>query len=444
MNWSERFRQRGKLPAVLTGAIDSPISYLDLANEIDRWNREFLKVSICEGKVVAFPAQYNLASIGLLFALADCQAIAVPLPSRKGNDIGLLLELADADFHLDEGKDEFSWVQKPVGRQRPSLYVKLDESCSPGIVLFTSGTTGQPKVAVHNFAQLCTRYAVARSTSRMLGFMQMDHIGGVNTLLFILSHGGSLVSPRSRTPQDVCEVIQQHGVEVLPVSPTFINLMLIAGVFEKYDLSSLKRITYGSEPMPESVLHRLASALPNVELLQTYGTTEVGILKSKSRDNHSLWMKVGGDGFETKIVDGRLYIKAETAMLGYLNAPSPFDEEGFMDTGDQVELHGEWLRILGRKSETINVGGQKVSPVEVESVLLEMPNVLEVAVKAEYHPMVGQVVSAQVRLSDTESLREFKQRMRLFCLDRLPQYAIPVKVALADSSLITDRFKRAR
>jgi acyl-CoA synthetase (AMP-forming)/AMP-acid ligase II len=73
-----------------------------------------------------------------------------------------------------------------------------------------------------------------------------------------------------------------------------------------------------------------------------------------------------------------------------------------------------------------------------------MPNVLEVAVKAEYHPMVGQVVSAQVRLSDTESLREFKQRMRLFCLDRLPQYAIPVKVALADSSLITDRFKRAR
>ena len=111
---------------------------------------------------------------------------------------------------------------------------------------------------------------------------------------------------------------------------------------------------------------------PTSKLLQTYGLTELGILRSQSREPDSLWVRVGGEGFETKIVDGRLWIRAESAMLGYLNAPSPFDADGFFDTGDLVEVDGEWIRILGRESEIINVGGSKVYPAEVESVLLEL------------------------------------------------------------------------
>jgi acyl-coenzyme A synthetase/AMP-(fatty) acid ligase len=155
-------------------------------------------------------------------------------------------------------------------------------------------------------------------------------------------------------------------------------------------------------------------------------------------------MKIGGDGFDTKIVDGRLWIRAETAMLGYLNAPSPFDAEGYMDTGDQVECRGQWIRVLGRKSEVINVGGQKVAPVEVESALLDMPGVQEAAVRAEAHPLIGQVVAARVRLAGGESLREFKTRMRLHCRGRLPLHAIPVKLELVNTPLVTDRLKRLR
>ena len=63
-------------------------------------------------------------------------------------------------------------------------------------------------------------------------------------------------------------------------------------------------------------------------------------------------MRVGGEGYETKVVDGRLWVRAESAMLGYLNAPSPFSADGFLDTGDLVEVDGEWLRILGRRARS--------------------------------------------------------------------------------------------
>ncbi len=328
--------------------------------------------------------------------------------------------------------------------ERHPLYEQLAAENHAGLVLFTSGTTGDPKAAVQDLDRLRLRYAQPREVGMMLAFMHIDHIGGINTLLYVLSHGGTLVVPKSRSPHDVAAAIAEHRIEVLPVSPTFLNLLLISGAADRFDLSSLRRITYGSEPMPQSVLDRVAETLPGVELMQTYGTTELGILKSKSENNGSLWMKVGGDGYETKIAQGRLWVRAQTAMLGYLNAVSPFDDEGFMDTGDEVEVRGDWLRVLGRKSDFINVGGTKVSPVEVESVLLEMPCVAEVAVVGRPHPMMGQVVEARLRLIGDCSIVDFKARMREHCRGRLPGEAIPVKVSLTSESMVTDRFKRAR
>ncbi len=89
-------------------------------------------------------------------------------------------------------------------------------------------------------------------------------------------------------------------------------------------------------------------------------------------------------------------------MLGYLNAPSPFDEDGWYNTHDVVEVDGPYIRILGRTTELINVGGQKVYPSEVESALLEMDNVREATVWGEPNPVTGQVVAARVTLARPE------------------------------------------
>lgn len=196
--------------------------------------------------------------------------------------------------------------------------------------------------------------------------------------------------------------------------------------------------------MPESTLQRINEVLPNIKLQQTYGLSELGILRSKSKSNDSLWVKVGGEGFDTKIVDGILWIKAHSAMLGYLNAPSPFDAEGWMNTGDMVEVEGEYIKILGRKSEIINVGGQKVYPSEVESVLLQLDNVKDAVVFGEPNPITGNIVSTRINLFHPEDPREFRKRMVVFCRSRLANYKIPVKVELSDQEQYNQRFKRMR
>src|SRR5947208_15436491 len=114
--------------------------------------------------------------------------------------------------------------------------------------------------------------------------------------------------------------------------------------------------------MPASTLTGLRKVFLHVEVRQTYGLIELGVLRAKSQSSDSLWVKVGGEGYDLRVVDGILHIKADSAMLGYLNAPSPFSEDGYFITGDRVELDGEYMRFLGRESELINVGGQKVFP----------------------------------------------------------------------------------
>jgi acyl-CoA synthetase (AMP-forming)/AMP-acid ligase II len=131
-------------------------------------------------------------------------------------------------------------------------------------------------------------------------------------------------------------------------------------------------------------------------------------------------------------------------MLGYLNAPSPFDADGFFDTGDLVETDGEWVRFLGRDSDVINVGGQKVHPAEVESVLLQMEHVGDVVVRGEPHPLTGQIVTATVRLAQPEAPLDFKVRMRRFCLERLAPYKVPAKVRFTTEAIHSARFKRIR
>ena len=126
-------------------------------------------------------------------------------------------------------------------------------------------------------------FASQRHRRCTLTFLLLDHLGGINTLLYTLSNGGTVVSVPSRDPDVICRAIQNHRVETLPTSPTFINLLLMAESYRSYDLSSLHLITYGTEAMPESTLQRLHEVFPNVELLQTYGLSELGVLRQNRR-----------------------------------------------------------------------------------------------------------------------------------------------------------------
>jgi acyl-CoA synthetase (AMP-forming)/AMP-acid ligase II len=312
------------------------------------------------------------------------------------------------------------------------------------LVLFSSGSTGKSKAVLHDFVPLLEKFKIRRHRLRTITFLLYDHIGGVNTLLYTLSNAGCVVTVQDRSSDAVSRLIEKYKVELLPASPTFLNLILLSEAYKRYDFSLLKTITYGTEPMPESTLKRIHEVFPHVQLQQTYGLSELGILRSKSKDSDSLWVKIGGEGFECKIVSGTLWVRANSAMLGYLNAPSPFDAEGWMNTGDAVEVDGEYFRIYGRRTEIINVGGEKVYPTEVESVLMQMDNIRDVTVYGEKNPITGNIVAVRVNLMAPENLAGLKTRLRAFCKGKLAPYKIPVKIEISNEAQFSARHKKLR
>jgi acyl-CoA synthetase (AMP-forming)/AMP-acid ligase II len=297
---------------------------------------------------------------------------------------------------------------------------------------------------VHDFLGLADRFKTERPPLRTLALLLFDHIGGLDVLLQALSRGACLIVPENRDPATVLETVAKHHVELLPASPTFLNLILLSKAFRAHPVPSLKLVAYGTEPMLETTLGQLHRIWPHVKFVQTYGLSELGVARTKAKSSDSVWMKIGGPGFETKIVDGVLHVKATSAMLGYLNAAAPLTADGWYNTGDRVETDGEWMRILGRESEIINIGGNKVSPAEIEEVIRQMVNVAEVRVYGEKNAITGQIVCAEVALIAAEPKEAFLRRLKTFCAERLSAHKVPIRVSLVESLKHGERLKKSR
>ena len=428
--------------AVVSG--EQSHTFGDIGRAYAQASQMLADMGIASGGVVAVRADYSPMSIALVLALIERNCILVPI-SNTIKAIESYLRIAEVEHLLDVAGDSAvpRHVQTGYTPAHP-LLLQLRAARKPGLVLFSSGTTGEPKGAVHDLESLLEKFKKPGKTLKTISFLLFDHIGGFNTMMHTLANAGTIVTIPSRQVEDVCRAIERHQVELLPTSPTFLNMLLLNRVFERFDLSCLKVISYGTEPMPESTLQGLHAILPDVQLKQTYGLSELGIMGTKSESSDSLWLKVGGEGFETKIVDGILMIRARSAMLGYLNAPSPFDKDGWFDTKDKVEVKGDYIRILGRTTDIINVGGEKVYPVEVESVLLKCPGVLDARVFSEKNPLMGQMVVAEVSVAPENNHREFIKTMRSFCKANLEAFKIPARFVLTENALCGDRLKKKR
>ena len=438
----ERFARHPDREAIIWR--DQAYTYAWLLDRV-RQSEALIKSSTVPcGAVVTIEADFSPSSVALFLALARHRCVLVPLTHSVHTHHAEFTAIAQAEFAATVGEDDRVGLAPLRCRADHPFYAQLRRDGHPGLVVFSSGSTGKSKAAVHDLAPLLEKFKVARQALRAICFLLYDHLGGVNTMLYILSNAGCMVTVQERTPEAVLAAVEKHRVELLPTSPTFINLILLSEAWRHYDLSSLQTVSYGTEPMPESTLRRFHLLFPHLKLQQTYGLSELGVLRSQSKGSDSLWVRVGGEGFETRVVDGAFQIKARSAMLGYLNAPSPFTADGWFVTGDLVEVDGEYVRFLGRKSEIINVGGEKVYPAEVESVLQEMEGVEEASVVGEPNPIMGRIVVAKVKLRGDEDIASFRRRMNAFCTTRLARFKIPQKVVLLNHSLVGNRLKKMR
>lgn len=386
------------------------------------------------GDVVALVGDFDAISVNTFLRLIDLRAVIVPLTKDTQQQHEAFFNSAKVDVVISSGS-----VTSRSHEDFHPLLESLRSDEHAGLVLFSSGTTGEPKAILHDLSRFLERYKTPRPSLRTLGFLLFDHIGGINTLIHTLFNRGVVIIPEARSPEKVLEACALHEVEVLPTTPTFLRMMIMTGLLPEAVPKSLQIITYGTEKMDQSTLDTLCGLLPEIDFRQTYGMSEIGILRVKSESKNSLFMKIGGEGVTLRVVNGVLQIKSETRMLGYLNADSPFDEEGWYDTKDIVEQKGNFYSVVGRTSDMINFGGLKFMPSEVENVALAFPEVALAKAVGRPNPFTGEHVELVVQETGIGrvNLDGLKDHLR----DSLQSHMVPKRVTVGDIS-VGHRFKK--
>ena len=436
----ERFSSFADQPA-LAGTFGR-VSYAELAKLVGVANKELAALKLSGPTAFALVGEQGPASVAWLIALATQHHFIVPLAGDANEHPK---KLAQIHVRWIVVLDGLSWKLFPRVDETaaPDFLKGLIEKKHAGLILFSSGTSGAPKAMVQDFEILLDTYESRReSRLTIIAMLGSDHIGGINTLLGTLSAGAFLAIPASRSPQMVAETIRLHRVAVLPATPTFLNLLLVSG--ETY-LPTLRLITYGTEPMPESLLHRLREAFPQVRFTQTFGTSETGILKTSSPDPDSTFLSIDDENVEWKIIDNELWLRTKTQVQGYLNSSNEaFTADGWFRTGDRVEAGpNHTLRVLGRFGEQINVGGEKVMPTEVESTILKVPGAIDCRVFGEKSAIIGQTVAAEVVAQNTQDLEKLRASIRATCRSVLSAYKVPTRINFTNS-ITAARLKKLR
>ncbi len=443
MSLLARFAACSDKPALIGGW--GVCTYARLAGLVDEAGRALADLRLPGPAAVAVVGGHGPAAAAWLLALESAGHFAVPL---SGNPAEHPARLAQVNAQWVVTADGFSWSLLPRIDEASAhpLFLRLKERRFAGLVLFTSGTSGRPKAMVQDFRRLLASYE-GRHASRLpvLALLGFDHIGGLNTLFGCLASGSPLVVPASLTPSDVAAAVALHRVAVLPASPTFLNLLLVSGEAETRDLSSLRVITYGTEPMPESLLARLRAAFPRARFIQTFGTSETGITRADSPSQDSTFIRFEDPALEWKVVDDELWLRSRTQIDGYLDADnSRFTPDGWFRTGDRVELGPEGtLRVLGRMGELINVGGEKLMPAEVESVVLAVKGVRDCRVRGEPHALTGQTVVADVVAAAGADQEALRAEVRNACRARLARHKVPTRVTFVPA-VSGERLKKVR
>ncbi len=387
------------------------------------------------GDVVALIGDFDPKSILTLLRLIDKNVILVPLTvyTRSQHDYFFESALVNVVFEGDN-------VKRLNHSHTHEFIDSLRSKDHAGLVLFSTGTTGRPKAVLHDLTLFMERFKTPRPTLKTINFLMFDHIGGLNTMFHTLFNKGTVVAPKSFSVEDILATCSEHEIEVLPTTPTFLRMLLLSGLIPKNLPKSLRIITYGTERMDQTTLDTLCKLLPDIDFRQTFGMSELGIVRVKSESRNSLFMRVGGEGIETRVVDKVLEIRSKTRMLGYLNAESPFDNDGWYNTGDMVEERDGCYRILGRTNEVINVGGLKFMPSEVERVALQFQGVAFAKAKGKNNPITGQHVELIVEPLKGAILNRLE--MQAFFRKTLPKHMCPQKLVLSGIA-ISHRFKKS-
>lgn len=262
------------------------------------------------------------------------------------------------------------------------------------ITLLTSGTTGAPKRATHDFARLAGRVAAPRdgAAPRWLLTYEPTAFAGLQVILTALRAGAILIAEPSGGLEDLARASLAHGATHVSGTPTFWRgfLMALDG-----RAPPLRAVTLGGEAADQPLLDRLAAGFPEARLRHIYASTEAGAVFAVTDGRAGFpaaWLTDGIEGARLRVVEDALEVLSPRAMTGARGLTA----DGWLMTGDLVEIIGDRVLFAGRRDSVVNIGGAKVLPERIERGLLGVPGVLDAAVTARPSPITGAILVADI------------------------------------------------
>jgi long-chain acyl-CoA synthetase len=455
------------------------LTYREIHRNALRYASALRDLGLGKGDRVAVLAHNSPAYVELLFAVTHIGCVLVPLNYLLiGRELSTILQ--DADVHALLYEEEFEGL---VGRIRDSLpgianilgIEKLRSSAGAGepsgpsptpdlpplseddvvIQVYTSGTSGRPKGAMLSHRNLISASASAAlelGLSRndvYLSVAPLPFIAGTGRLLRFMYVGGTIIVHREFDPENVLSTIERDRITHILVTPTMMAHILDLPDAGRYNLATLQMVLYGGSFIPIDLLKR-AIRFFGCRMAQSYGQVEsAGVLTFLHPEDHSLdenapymrkLMSVGKEaiGVEVRVVNeegreiqpnqvGEIVARGPNVFEGYYKDPSFTAEvlrNGWLYTGDVASVDEEgYIYVVDRKRDVIMTGGISVSPREVEDVIMEHPDVKEVAVIGRPDYTWGEVPIAVVAPVEGRTLD--RESLAAFCRDNMAPYKVP-------------------
>ncbi len=369
--------------------------------------------------------------------------IVVCPPCLPPNHLPSVIADAEADSVVTESKGDLG----------PELGIDLRIFCSPRVgpagpqpvlqhrtewLMLASGSTGPPKMVVHDLDGLTDAIKSRALQDEKLvwaTFYDIRRYGGLQIYLRALLGGGSLVLSGACEPVAAFLArLQEHRVTHLSGTPSHWRRVLMT---PKNALPDLRYARLSGEIADQAVLDALARTYPRARIGHAYASTEAGVVFDVDDGMEGVpaaLIETPPGGVNIKVVDGTLRVRSRRAASRYAGRDKSElrDADGFIDTGDAVQLRNGRYYFLGRRGGIVNVGGLKVHPEEVEAVINRHPNVRMSLVRARKNPFTGAVVVADVLLNDAaegqKRGKDVEREILEICRDVLPEHKVPAVI----------------
>ena len=408
--------------SVLLAVSDQLISALAMT-EIDGVARRML---LC-------PPDLNSDHVQALIDDAEIDAIVTDQPPRW------------ADFGVYE-------VMAARAPERRGAKIKTERATE--WLMLTSGTSGVPKIVGHTLEGLTGAIVAdgpARGTPPVWAtFYDIRRYGGLQIFLRAIIGGGSMVltEPGEALADHVAR-LNARGVTHISGTPSHWRKLLMSGAASGF---SPRYVRLSGEIADQAVLDGLRRAFPDASIGHAYASTEAGVgfaVNDGLEGFPASLIGRTGDGVEMKVEDGSLRIRSTRTAHAYVgrDAAALTDGDGFVDTGDMVELRGDRYHFVGRRGGIINIGGLKVHPEEIEAVINRHDEVRMSRARSRKSPITGSIVVADVILADgCEASRadEIRKKILADCRAQLPPHKVPAMIKFVDALDITTAGKLAR